>query len=544
MEELERRIAFLSGEGSSEPLRSRLRTVSRRLYNLGSSGASLLREESRRSLQEEIASVGTLSCGLSWSVLEGNMGLRVPFADYAWPTRSKDMKPFQHQRETTVFLLQNKRAFNFSDLGTGKTLSHLWAADFLMVNDKVKQVLVVGPLSTMQSVWGSEIFFNFPHRTYRIAHGTQDQRLAAINSSADFIILNHDGVSIPAVEEAIKRKVRTGEIGLIMIDELTAFKKHTTKRSKAMQRICAEAGDRCGVHGITGAPTPNKPTEAFGQAKVVNPANPNLPRYFKQFQAMVEYQAGPYLWLPFDNADQRVSEILQPAIRFKRDDCIDIPECQYIERVVEFTPQQKEMYKKMKDELLVEYDAGEISASNAAVKMMKLLQIAAGSVKNDEGEVLRLDSSTRDEQLWEIYQETDQKKLVVFAAFRASIAHLEEFFQKKGVKVASIHGSVAHKDRAAHIQEFQDGDLNVLVIQPQSSAHGITLTASNTIVWYSLIASGEVHVQANGRITRAGQKRKQAIYYLIGCKAEQRILKLLQDKGDMSHRVLNLFEEI
>ena len=440
--------------------------------------------------------------------------------------------------------MQNKRAYNFSDLGTGKTLSHLWCADFLLVNEKIKQVLIVGPLSTMQSVWGSEIFLNFPHRRYRIAHGTQSQRLDAINSNAEFIILNHDGVSIPAVEEAIKRKIRSGQIGLVLIDELTAFKKHTTNRSKAMQRITAECGDRCGVQGITGAPTPNKPTEAYGQAKVVNPGNPRLPRYFKQFQAKVEYQAGPYLWLPFDDADQRVSEILQPAIRYKRDDCLDIPECQYVERIVEFTSQQKTVYNKMKDDLMVEYEAGEITAVNAAVKMTKLLQIAAGSVKDDEGNVLELDSSTRDDQLWEIFEETGQTKLVVFAAFRASIAHLEEFFAAKKVRVASIHGSVAHAARAEHIRNFQDGNLQVLIIQPQSSAHGITLTASNVIVWYSLVASGEIHVQANGRITRAGQKRKQLIYYLIGCKAEKRILSLLRDKGDMSYRVLNLFEEI
>lgn len=470
--------------------------------------------------------------------------LRVKFSDYAWPTKSKDMKPFQHQKETTVFLLQNKRAYNFSDLGTGKTLSHLWCADFLLVNDKIKQILIVGPLSTMQSVWGSEIFLNFPHRKYRIVHGSQADRLAALQSKAEFLIINHDGVAIPAVEEAIKRKIRSGEIGLVMIDELTAFKKHTTNRSKAMQRITSECGDKCGVQGITGAPTPNKPTEAFGEAKVVNPANPSLPRYFKQFQAKVEYQAGPYLWLPFDDADKRVSEILQPAIRYKRDDCLDIPECQYVERIVEFTTEQKAVYKKMKDDLLVEYGQGEITAVNAAVKMTKLLQIAAGSVKDDEGKVLKLDSTTRDDQLWEIFEETGQTKLVVFAAFRASIQHLEDYFAGKKVKVAAIHGSVDHKLRAEHIRNFQDGDLQVLIIQPQSSAHGITLTASNVIVWYSLVASGEIHVQANGRITRAGQTRKQLIYYLIGCKAEQRILNLLKDKGDMSYRVLNLFEEI
>jgi SNF2 family DNA or RNA helicase len=239
-----------------------------------------------------------------------------------------------------------------------------------------------------------------------------------------------------------------------------------------------------------------------------------------------------------------VNQTLQPAIRFKRDDCIDIPECQYVERIVEFTDQQKAVYNKMKDDLLVEYEAGSITAVNAAVKMMKLLQIAAGSVKDDDGNVMQLDSSTRDEQLWEIFEETGKKKLVVFAAFRASIKHLEEFFLSKKVKVATIHGDVKHETRAKHIQDFQDSDLQVLIIQPQSSAHGITLTASNTIVWYSLIASGEIHVQANGRITRAGQKRKQLIYYLIGCKAEKHLLELLQGKGNMSRDVLSLFEEI
>ena len=192
--------------------------------------------------------------------------------------------------------------------------------------------------------------------------------------------------------------------------------------------------------------------------------------------------------------------------------------------------------------MLVQYQAGEITAANAAVKMTKLLQIAAGSVKDDEGVVLKLDSSTRDDQLWEIFEETGRTKLVVAAAFRASIDHLVEFFQDKGVKVGTIHGSVDQKVRAELIRDFQDGDLQVLIIQPQSAAHGVTLTAANVIVWYSLIASGEIHVQFNGRITRAGQKKKQIIYYLIGCQAEKRILGLLESKGDMSHRVLDLFE--
>ena len=110
--------------------------------------------------------------------------------------------------------------------------------------------------------------------------------------------------------------------------------------------------------------------------------------------------------------------------------------------------------------------------------------------------------------------------------------------------MASIYGSVDHKVRANHIHNFQEGDLQVLIIQPQSSAHGITLTAANVIVWHSLIASGEVYVQANGRITRAGQTRKQLIIHLIGCQVEKRLLQILNSKGDMSKEVLDMFAEL
>jgi SNF2 family DNA or RNA helicase len=441
-------------------------------------------------------------------------------------------KPFSHQIETTKFLLMNLRAFNFSDLGTGKTLSSLWAADFLLCNDKIKKILIVCPLSTMQSVWGREIFTNFPHRKYAIAHGNKSYRESVIAGKADFIIINHDGVVI--MEEALIR----AKFDLIIIDELTAFKKHTTNRSKAMINICRNVK---AVHALTGAPTPNGPTEAFGQAKVVNPNNPFLPKYYTAFRDSVEQQVGPFLWLPKPNAPDIVNRVLQPAIRFERDKCLDLPPCQYEDIIVEFTSEQREVYDKMKKELLVEYAAGEITAVNAAVKVMKLLQIAAGSVKDDEGNAYKLDSSTRDDELWRIFEETGKTKLVVFCAFRASIEHLVEFFRKKGARAECIYGSVDHKVRANHIKNFQDGDLQVLIIQPQSSAHGITLTAANVIVWHSLVPSGEIYVQANGRITRAGQTRKQLIIHLIGCQAEKRLLSIVQNKESNSHEVLDMF---
>lgn len=461
--------------------------------------------------------------------------MSVSFNDYLWPMKNPNHKPFEHQKQTVAFLINNKRAYNFSDLGTGKTLASLWACDLLFCNDKIRKVLIVSPLSTLQSVWGQEIYDNFPHRKYKIAHGTKSQRIAAIQSDTDFVIINHDGVVI-VEEELIKEK-----FDIIIIDELTAFKKHNNNRSKSMIRIAKTAK---AVHGLTGEPTPNSPTEAFGQAKVVNPTNKFLPVYFTAFKNLVEQQVGPFTWVPTKDASKIVHHILQPSIRFERDKCIDIPPCQYQTIKVELSEEQKIAYKKMKEELILEYQNGLITASNAAVKFSKLLQIAAGSVKDDNGNVAHFDNSSRDNELWKIFEDTKKTKLIVFCTFKASIYHLLDFFNDRKVKVSCIFGDVNPNKRSQLIHEFQTSELQVLIIQPQSSAHGITLTAANVIVWYSLIASGEIYRQANGRITRAGQTRKQLIINFVGCKAEERILNILENKAKMSDGILELFIDL
>ena len=456
-------------------------------------------------------------------------------SEYTWPMMRDSMKPYQHQKESTYFKLANPRCYDLSDLGTGKTLSSLWAADFLLINQKIKRILIVSPLSTLQSVWGSELYRHFRHRSFVIAHGPKHVRAAAIASTKEFVIINHDGVVM------MERELMAAKFDLIIIDELTAFKRHTTNRSKSMKRIAQRAK---GVWGLTGAPTPNGPIEAYGQAIVVNPANQMIPVSYSKYRMKVEYQIAPHLWIPTDNAEKEVFKILQPAIRYERDKCIDIPPCVYENLIVEFSKEQRQVYDEMKEQLLYEYKQGLITAVNAGVKMSKLLQIAAGSVKNDDGEILKLDSSNRDEAIWEIFEESGKRKLIVFAAFRASIEHLVEFFTKKGAKTASIFGGTPLHVRSKLIQDFQDRDLQILVIQPQSTSHGVTLTAANIIVWHSLVPSGEVYLQANGRITRSGQTRKQLIYHCIGSQVEKRLLSILNSKTKLSAEVLDMFADL
>lgn len=463
------------------------------------------------------------------------MALLVPFDKYHWPMKNPDHKPYSHQVETTTFLLKNKRSYVLNDLGTGKTLSALWAADFLMLNKKVKKVLICSPLSTIQAVWGNEIFYNFPKRTYAIAHGRREIRDKAIKSDVDFVIINHDGLVTMQQELCVEG------FDVFIIDELTAFKNHKTDRFKAAQAIAARSK---AVWGMTAEPTPNSPIEAYGQAKVVNPDNPFLPRLFSKYRDLVEDKISTFISVTKPGAEKVVHKVLQPSIRFERDKCVDIPDCQYIDLEIPLTTAQEKAYKAMHKELLVEYQEGLITASNAAVKAMKLVQIASGWVKDDEGNVIELDSKTRKDELLEIYNNTHKGKLLVFTAFRASVEGITKFFKDQKINAEFIHGDVAQKRRASLIDSFQNGDLNVLVIQPQSTSHGVTLTAADTIVWHCLVPSGETYNQANGRITRIGQTRKQTIIHMLGCQAEKRIRSILRNKDDMSKGTLELFSTV
>lgn len=462
------------------------------------------------------------------------MSLALPFDKYHWPMKNPDHRPYSHQKETSIFLIMNKRSFVLNDLGTGKTLSALWACDFLMINQKIKKVLISSPLSTIKSVWGNEIFFNFMNRKFAIAHGRREDRAMAIRSNVEFVIINHDGL-VTMEQELIREK-----FDVFIIDEVTAFKNHKTDRYKSAKNIA----DKCkAVWAMTAEPTPNSPVEAYGPAKIVNPSNPFLPGLFTKYRDMVEEKITTHISMPKLGAEKIVHKILQPSIRFERDRCVDLPPCQYIDLEIPMTDHQKKAYESMRKQLLIEYDNGLITASNAAVKALKLVQIAAGWVKDDEGNVHELDSKSRLDELWSIYENTHRGKLLVFTAFRAAVEGITKFFVGKGVKAQFIHGSVSQNVRASLISDFQNGDLNVLVVQPQSTSHGVTLTAADTAVWHSLVPSGEIHRQANGRITRIGQTRKQTIIRMIGCQAERRVAQILDNKGRMSDGTLTLFSQ-
>lgn len=473
--------------------------------------------------------------------------MSVSVDDYEWPA-FQGRKPFDHQKTTVHFELKYKRGYILNDMGTGKTLAGLWGCDMLLWAQKIRRVLIISPLSTMKSVWYNEIMMNIPHRQCAIAHGNPSIRRAVLTNPAyTFVIMNHDGIK--SEEDTIVDQ----QFDVIIIDELTAYKSHSSDRSKCMKRIADKqyadmnrARQRDGaVWGMTGDATPNSPLEAYMQCKIVNPRNQYLPKYFGQFKDACMTVLSEYVEIAKPEAPQIVAMCMQPSIRFTRDQCLDLPDTMYQEMDIELTPEQKVAYAQMtKDLVLLDEEKGiEVTAQSAAIKLNKLLQISAGAVKDDTGDVVEIGCKPRMDALFDILDETPQHKLVVFATYRATIHMLVKEAEKRKVKAAAIYGDVPQNKREAHISNFQQGDLELLILQPQSAAHGITLTAASTIVWFSLVPSNEHFNQGNARIVRAGQTRKTQIIMFASTKAEKHIAGILRRKGDMSKEILRLFTD-
>jgi len=214
---------------------------------------------------------------------------------------------------------------------------------------------------------------------------------------------------------------------------------------------------------------------------------------------------------------------------------------QYLD--VPMTGEQNRLYAAMKRELYAQYEAGEITAVNAGVLLMRLLQISAGAVTDTNGEICYCDSEGKIDAILETFESLGRTKLIVVAAFVAVVERLNQVMTDKGIRCDYIHGGVNVRKRTEIIDRFQHGDLQMIVLQPAATSHGVTLTASSTIVWHSLVASGEVYNQMNARITRAGQDKKQFVIHLISSAAEKRLVRILEGKTNMANEIMKLFAD-
>lgn len=451
---------------------------------------------------------------------------------YPFPGR---FKPFDAQRATADFATMHDRCFILNSMGLGKTMTSLWAFDFLRSIKKVNKLLVVCPLSTMERTWGDEIFQSFPQYKVNVLHGTSARRKKLLaDTEADIYIINTDGISI--IQEELANR---DDIDLVIIDEVALFRNQSTTRWKVMNKICNKQTPRK-VWGMTGSPTPNLPTDAWAQCKLVTPSNPDLPKYFSRFRDETMLKINMFKWLPKPNAPDLVFKIMQPSIRFSLDDCLDLPPQTVTSREVPMTKEQDKAYKDMFNKLVFELKGQEVNAVNEAIKAGKLLQICSGVAYDNMGQEVILPMNPRLECLKEIVEESEGK-VIVFVPFTGAIHAVVDYLRENEVSTEIIDGSVGKNERDRIFGTFQNSpDIRVIVANPAAMSHGLTLTAATTIVWYGPTYSNEVYQQACARVRRPGQKRTTVIVHMVSSPLERSIYQRLDKKQSLQGALLDL----
>jgi SNF2 family DNA or RNA helicase len=451
-------------------------------------------------------------------------------ATYKWPGIHK---PFAHQKTTTAFLIANKRAFCFNEAGTGKTSSVIWAADYLMEAGVMKKVLVVCPLSIMYSAWQSDLFKVAMHRKVGVAYGSAEKRKKIIKGDYEFVIINYDGIGIVADE------IKEADFDLVVIDEANAYKTATTQRWKTLRALLYP---NTGLWLLTGTPAAQSPVDAFGLAKLVCPDR--IPKFFTSWRDSVMYKVGQFRYIPKPNSKETVFKALQPAIRYTKNECLDLPDVMYQYRDAPLSSQQQKYYVRLKNDMLVKAAGEEISAVNAAAMLTKLLQLSGGAVYTDSGEVLEFDIGPRLKVLKEVLDEASNK-ILIFVPYRHTIKILKDYLNRDGYSSEIINGEVSASDRASIFQRFQSSpNPHILIIQPQAASHGVTLTAADTIVFWSPVMSVETYIQCIARIDRVGQKNKMTVVHLEGSEVERRMYKMLEGKIDIHEKLVDLYQNI
>lgn len=460
-----------------------------------------------------------------------NLGFEVPapvLYQYDWPGR---FRPYDHQRMTTAFLTMHHRGIVLNEIGTGKTNAALWAADYLMKKKQVKKCLIVSPLSTLERVWGDSIFTGFAHRQFTVLHGAAARRKKLLKNDVDFYIINHDGLSVILPE--IKNK-----FDLVIVDEAAVLRNPSTSRFKAVKKLL-ETNPNTRLWLMTGTPTPNEPTDAWALAKLIN--SPYLSKGYTAFRDEVMMRVGQWKYLPRPNSAEIVSDILYPAVRYTREECLDLPDTVFHARAVPLTKEQQLHFDKMVKHFVVETQQNTITAVNEAVKVQKLVQIACGVAYDDFGKHVEIDCAPRVEAVKEIIEEVSGK-VIIFVPLTGTLNLLERELSQI-YTTAVVNGAVSAANRNKIFHDFQNlPDPRVLIAHPATMAHGLTLTAASTIVWYGPVNSNEIYTQANGRIERIGKCHAANVFHIEATRIERAVYDRLKNKQTLQGVLLEMLK--
>lgn len=464
-----------------------------------------------------------------------NLGIAVPspiMTRYDWA----GSKPWEIQKITAALLVESARCYVLSSMGTGKSRAVLYAADYLMRSGFARRMLICAPLSTLTPVWEKEVFTLFMRRyPTNVLHGSRDKRVRLLNEGAAIDIVNHHGLKVvlPELIEA--------DYDIVVFDELAVYRNKRTDLWATANALLA-TGKVQYAWGLTGSPTPNMPTDAWAQVRLLTPDRTT--RTFSAFQDRTMRKVSMFRWVPKPEANEIVRTAMQPSVRYSRDDVMELPPSFTVERHVQLEAEARKAYELLYNKARMLTQKGDsVTAVNEGVLQNKLLQVSCGYIYTDKKGIYALPNKSRLNVLDEVLNETDRKVLVLVPYLHA-LTGVATHLRGKGHDIAVVHGGTSRTARDKVFTEFQaHASPRVIVAHPQTLSHGLTLTEANVIVWYSPTTSLDIYDQANARINRPGQLHKTLVVHIVATHVERATYTRLQQKQRMQGVLLSLFKQ-
>lgn len=431
-----------------------------------------------------------------------------------------NFSPHNYQSYAIDYIETHPVAAVLLDMGLGKTVISLTAiADLLFDSFEAHRILVVAPLRVARDTWPAEIskWQHLKHLTYAVAVGTVKERKAALSAGADITIINRENLGWLIDSSGLEFNY-----DMVIIDELSSFKNHKSKRFQSLMKVRPKVKR---IIGLTGTPSSNGLMDLWAEFKLLD-FGERLGRFITHYrnnyfipdkrngEIIYSYKPMPYAE---DAIYRKISDI---TISMKSTDHLQMPELITSQYEVQLSENEEQRYEELKADFILELPEGEITAANAASLTGKLSQLANGAIYDDEGNIVEFHDRKLD-ALEDIIESANGKPLLVAYWFKHDLQRIKKRFDVREIKTSR------------DIIDWNNGDIPVAVIHPASTGHGLNLQAGgSTLIWFGLTWSLELYQQTNARLWRQGQASGTVVIEHIITKGtiDERILKALSLK--------------
>lgn len=436
--------------------------------------------------------------------------------------------PHDYQQYAIDFIKNNEVAAVLLDMGLGKTSITLTAVNDLIFDSfEVSKVLVIAPLRVARDTWPAEIkkWDHLKHLRYSVAVGSESERLAALRKEADIYIINRENV-----DWLVNKSRVSFDFDMVVIDELSSFKSHQSKRFKSLLKVRPFIKR---IVGLTGTPSSNGLMDLWAQFRILDMGK-RLGRYITHYRSayfLPDKRSADriFTYKPADGAEQMIyNRISDITISMKSADYLKLPECIINEVPVFMDTKEKAIYETFKEDMVAKIKDEEIDAANAAVLSGKLLQMANGCIYDEDKKAIKIHDRKLD-ALEDLIESANGKPLLVAYWFQHDLARIKERFPVREIKTS--------KD----IEDWNQGIIPLAVIHPASAGHGLNLqTGGSTLVWFGLTWSLELYQQCNARLHRQGQTDTVVIHHIIAKGTiDEDVMAALQRKEKIQNALIN-----